>query len=232
MECHGTGTAIGDPTETKAIGAVYGNAAGRKNPVVVGSIKSNIGHLEAAAGVAGIIKATLTLIHRQATPVANLQVPNPAIATSDLNIRISDELISLGTEDEDIRAAVNSFVYGGSNAHVILQSAPLNRESQTQTEKTCECVSCNCVADSNLASNNRTAQPVGLPRILPISAKSEQAVADLAGRYAQLLKDGANLDDVLYSASHHRAHLSNRLVVKGANREELIAALEVAAAKG
>lgn len=216
VECHGTGTAIGDPTETKAIGAVYGKARGANNPVVVGSIKSNIGHLEAAAGVAGIIKATLTLIHRQSTPLANLQESNPEISTGDLNVRLSDDLISLGDEEEDIRVAVNSFGYGGSNAHVILQSAPVKSDSHS---------------NSLVSDDSTAAQPPGLPRFLPLSGRSEQAVADLAARYANLLKDGADLDNVLYSASHHRAHLSHRAVVKGVGRDELIAALEAVAEK-
>ncbi len=106
VECHGTGTAIGDPTESRAIAEVYGRSRHQDSPVIVGSIKSNIGHLEAAAGVAGVIKAVLTLLHRQATPIANLCNLNPAIDQQSLNIRIADQLLSLGEPDMPVRAAV------------------------------------------------------------------------------------------------------------------------------
>jgi acyl transferase domain-containing protein len=138
VECHGTGTAIGDPTEAGAIGAVYGKGRQSKRPVVIGSIKSNIGHLEAAAGVAGVIKATLTAYHRETTPLANLQKPNPSIPFRELGVELSDRTITLGDANRPVRVAVNSFGYGGTNAHAILESKgsyPLRKSNGLHTDK-------------------------------------------------------------------------------------------------
>lgn len=204
VECHGTGTAIGDPTEARAIGSVYGAAREGLSPTVIGSVKSNIGHLEAAAGVAGVIKAVLTLMYRQAFPLANLQNPNPDIPFTELNLRLADDLIALGDADEDFCVAVNSFGYGGSNAHVVLRTAP--------------------VVISHDA--NEAPHPRQFPYFLPISARNPKAISVLASKYATMLRDGVDISDLLYSASLKRAHLSHRAVVKGDNCEQLIAALE------
>ncbi len=209
VECHGTGTAVGDPTETRAVGSVYGQARRAIGPVVIGSIKSNIGHTEAMAGVAGIIKAVVTTKDRQAYPLANLQTCHPDIPFEELNLRVSDEVIALG---DDFCAAVNSFGYGGSNAHVVLQTAPKGL-CATGAQPTTERGVC---GDAD--------QP--LPYFLPISARSPKALAALAGSYVELLQGSADLTDILYSASHKRAHLSHRAVVSGRTRQGLIAGLE------
>ena len=209
VECHGTGTAIGDPTEAGAIGSVYGIARKDIAPLVIGSGKSNIGHTEAAAGVAGIIKAVLTLMHRQAAPLANLKTPNPEIPLEALNLRLADDLIDLGSEDESFCAAVNSFGYGGTNAHAVLQTAPVGDRTQPP-------------ALTPIA----TSASRSFPYFLPLSARNPKAVAALAGEYAQLLRNAADLTDVLYSASCKRAHLSHRAIVKGGDRAQLISALE------
>lgn len=213
VECHGTGTAIGDPTESGAIGHVYGQARRDCGPVVVGSIKSNIGHLEAAAGVVGVIKGALTAYHRQATPVANLKNLNPQIDLESLNIRVADDVIDLGTAKEEFCVAVNSFGYGGSNAHVILQTPPAIEKSAGK--------------DQRDAVGEQPAQNgfPGLPKMLPITARSAKALAAGAERLAEVLEQGLPLDDVLYTASFKRAHLSERAVVAGHSREELIESL-------
>ncbi len=211
VECHGTGTAVGDPTETSAIGAVYGKARRHVGPVVIGSIKSNIGHTEAVAGVAGVIKAVVTSMDRQAYPLANLQTCNPDIPFNELNLRISDDTIPLG---DSFCAAVNSFGYGGSNAHVILQTAPTEAKHTSSA----------AAFPSPVSLCGDGAHP--LPYFLPLSARSPKALAALAHGYGQLLNEAVELEDVLYSASHKRAHLSHRAVVSGRNRQELVAALE------
>ncbi len=211
VECHGTGTGIGDPTETRAIGSVYGKARREKNlgPVIVGSIKSTTGHMEAAAGVAGVIKATLTLLHRQVTPLANLLTPNPLILCDEWNVKLSDELTPLGRDGDTLRVAINSFGYGGSNAHAILESAP--------TE------------EASFEFSNEPAQR-NLPVFLPISGRSKAAVVALAGQYANMLENSnVAVEDVLYSATFKRAHLTFRTVVKGYNRQDLIDALRAVA---
>lgn len=211
VECHGTGTGIGDPTETRAIAAVYGQARHNKQlgPITVGSIKSNIGHLEAAAGIAGVIKATLTVMHRESTPLANLQTPNPAILCDEWNLKLADAVQTLGVGQDKIRVAINSFGYGGSNAHVILQSAP-NVHSPTQRPA--------------------TESPGCMPYLLPISGRSDGAVRALASQYAKLLQNrDVVLEDVLYSAAFKRAHLTCRAVIKGKDRDALRAGLEALA---
>jgi acyl transferase domain-containing protein len=214
VECHGTGTAIGDPTEAGAIGSVYGHSSKGQSPVVIGSIKSNIGHLEAAAGVAGVIKAALTVQNRLATPLANLQTPNPAIPFEELGITLADKLISIESMGAPVRAAVNSFGYGGTNAHAILESAP---------------TSC---SDKIAQPKQRPAMlENSLPYFLPVSGRSDKALAANASRYHDALYRGADLEDLLYTASQRRAHLSHRAVAKGRNQAELLQALN-ALAKG
>ena len=209
VECHGTGTAAGDPIEARAVGETYGAARRDVGPVVIGSIKSGIGHLEAAAGVAGVIKAALTAAHRSATPLANLQTPNPAIPLAELNVRLADDNLPLGAEDEDFCIAINSFGYGGSNAHVVLRTPP-SREHKPGTN-----------------GHGRPPALRNFPYFLPLSGRSNEAVTALAGKYAELLDGPASLEDVLHSASLKRAHLSHRAVVKGNSREDLRASLDL-----
>ena len=210
VECHGTGTGIGDPTECTAIGNTYGKNRS-DNPVVIGSIKSNIGHLEAAAGVAGIIKAVLTLQERRAFPLGNFQEQHKEIDFCKLGIKLSTEFIPLGNADEPIKAAVNSFGYGGSNAHVILGSAPAEETSREM--------------DASAPQS-----PIGKSFLLPITAKSSKALKANAKQMAQFLEDSnSSVEDIVYSAVKHRAHLSHRAVVSGATTDELVTGLEAVA---
>jgi acyl transferase domain-containing protein len=124
VEAHGTGTAVGDPIEASVLGKTFG--AGRSGPqrCVVGSAKAAIGHLEAAAGVAGLIKAALCLHHGEIPPQANLHTPNTKIAFEALGLRLPREREPLLTAGGPIYVGVNSFGYGGTNAHAILEQAP------------------------------------------------------------------------------------------------------------
>ncbi|MEU2038142.1 type I polyketide synthase [Nocardia niwae] len=124
VEAHGTGTPVGDPLELAALGAVYGAVEGRDEPLPVGSVKNNIGHTEAAAGVAGVIKAALTLHHGVIAPQLRLDNPNPEIRFDELRVRIPLETEPLPNDDGRAAVAVNSFGYGGTNAHAILTRAP------------------------------------------------------------------------------------------------------------
>ncbi|MCU0710997.1 MAG: SDR family NAD(P)-dependent oxidoreductase [Pirellula sp.] len=201
VECHGTGTAIGDPTEARAIGETYGRGRNAENRVIIGSIKSNIGHMEAGAGVAGIIKATLTLHHGLTTPLANLQTPNPSIPFDELGIKLSDDLYKLDQSKGPARAAVNSFGYGGSNAHAILeQYQPSEIRLDSQTE-----------ASPNVSTLG--------PKLLPISAKSADATKELAQSYLDLLENGCTIDDLIFSVIQRRAHLGQRAIVSGTDTE-------------
>lgn len=211
VECHGTGTGIGDPTECGAIGAVYG-ADRKDNPVVIGSIKSNVGHMEAVAGIAGVIKATLNIMHRTATPLGNLQTPRDDIDFDGLGIRLSDDMIPLGKEGQPVTAAVNSFGYGGSNAHVILQSAPdVAVAGRTAAD-----------IDSDIERSE-----TDMPYVLPVTGRSKPAMVANAESLANWMKSSdAPLKDIIYSAAQRRSHHNHRAVAMGRTRSQVIESLE------
>ena len=124
VEAHGTGTAVGDPIEVTALGEAYGRDELRTRPLLIGSVKASIGHLEAASGVAGVIKAALAVHHRTIPPQVRLDTPNPAIPFSDLNVEVVTDTTPFPEYSGRAIAAVNGFGYGGTNAHVILAQAP------------------------------------------------------------------------------------------------------------
>jgi acyl transferase domain-containing protein/NAD(P)-dependent dehydrogenase (short-subunit alcohol dehydrogenase family)/acyl carrier protein len=218
VECHGTGTAVGDPIEANSVGSVYGAGKSGDDRLVIGTIKSNIGHLEAAAGIAGVIKAVLSLMHGRATPLANLHTPHPDIPFDALGIRLADDLITLDNGARPVLAAVNSFGYGGTNAHAVLRTAPCT-PALTVAKPTAS--SCCCDESGQRA----------FPYFLPISARSPGALKALAQRYVERLQsDDTPLEDIVHSAARRRAHLTHRGVVIGADRRSLVTALQALAA--
>ncbi|WP_394827281.1 SDR family NAD(P)-dependent oxidoreductase [Pendulispora albinea] len=120
VEAHGTGTALGDPIEAGALGAVLGRGRSREHPLLIGSVKTNIGHLEGAAGIVGLIKVVLCILHRKIPASLNFEVPNPHIPFSDWNLRVQRALGPWPREDRPLVAGVSSFGMGGTNAHVVL----------------------------------------------------------------------------------------------------------------
>lgn len=194
IEAHGTGTNIGDPYECQALGEALQKPA--ENPCWVGSLKANIGHLEAAAGIAGLIKAALCLNHKQIPPVANLQTPNPAIPFEELGLRLPRCVEVLPEHEEGVYAGVNSFGYGGTNAHALLhQFLPTTIKPQKTTQNF---------------------------YFLPLSARSEKALQALAGRYAHFIaEENHNLGDICYSAATRREHHRYRLGLIAESREAL-----------
>ncbi|BDT69332.1 hypothetical protein os1_35220 [Comamonadaceae bacterium OS-1] len=180
VEAHGTGTPLGDPIESAAISSVFG--VHRASPMPVGSVKANIGHLEAASGVASLIKLVLCMRERKLPAVAGLTHLNPAIDFEGLNIRPPRELLDLpqGT----LRMAVNSFGYGGTNAHAIVESAPEVSPS---------------------ATSSAHAEAWGM---LPVSARSDEALAQLVTQWSSAL-DTTDADlprALLASAAQRRTH--------------------------
>ncbi|WP_027814965.1 type I polyketide synthase [Paraburkholderia bannensis] len=210
VECHGTGTAVGDPIEAEAIGRIYGVGRSADKRVTIGSVKSNIGHLEAAAGVAGVIKAVLTLQHREVFALGNLQTPHPGIRFEELGVRLADSPSTLAADGEPCLVAVNSFGYGGTNAHVVLRSAPVPRCGDN--------------------ARDRMPRLEGFPLYLPISARHPGALRALARQYgAMLAQPDTVVADVLHSAAHRRAALSHRAVVIGEDLEALREGLDALA---
>ncbi|MFI9507814.1 SDR family NAD(P)-dependent oxidoreductase [Nocardia sp. NPDC052566] len=195
VEAHGTGTPVGDPLEMSALGKVYGAVPGRQVPLAVGSVKASIGHLEAAAGIAGVIKAALTVHHRTIVPQGWLEHPNPDIPFDELNIAIPTEARPVA--DEKVVVAVNSFGYGGTNAHAILQSPP-----------------------NALPEREMHAFPV-----LPLSGRGPEAVRALAGRFATAVEDGADTDALVAAAWARRAHHQYRTAFEFSDAAELAAKL-------
>ena len=124
LEAHGTGTSLGDPIEVQAAAAVYGAGSGCEPPLLIGSVKTNIGHLESAAGVAGLIKVVLSLQHEMLPQHLHFNTPSPHIPWDRLPVRVVDEAIPWQTNGRPRRAGVSSFGFSGTNAHVLLEEAP------------------------------------------------------------------------------------------------------------
>ncbi|GJL65670.1 MAG: hypothetical protein NPIRA05_06410 [Nitrospirales bacterium] len=209
VEAHGTGTPVGDPIEAKAIASVYGRS--RQDLCRIGSVKSNIGHLEAAAGVAGLIKACLVLNENQVPPLATLEQPNPDIPFGENGLALADSLSTLTTNGETRRVAINAFGYGGTNAHAILSldhyRVPQRSEPSFKSSKSFQ--------------------------LLPLSARDENALRGLALTYANLLRNNdETLEDTVYSMACRRTHLSHRLAIWGDTREDLEEGLNTFAKEG
>lgn len=124
VEAHGTGAALGDAIELAALGEAYGRAESRSHVLLVGSVRAAIGHLEAAAGVAGVMKAALALHHRTIPPQPKLDILNPALPFAELNVEVVTTTTAFPTSGGPAIAAVNGFGHSGTNAHVILTQAP------------------------------------------------------------------------------------------------------------
>jgi acyl transferase domain-containing protein/aryl carrier-like protein len=207
IEAHGTGTAVGDPIEANALGSVFGRQRPLGSDCIVGSVKSNIGHLESAAGIAGLIKVALALQHRQIPPNLHFDIPNPKIPFDELRLRVPTNLEPWPDNHNGVRlAGVNSFGFGGTNAHVVLAEAPTALEHK------------NGVSLSEQ------------PYLLPISAKSPEALQAFAQTYKDFLSDDKNrevsLSDICYSASLRRGHHNYRLALVGHSKQELAENLE------
>jgi acyl transferase domain-containing protein/SAM-dependent methyltransferase/acyl carrier protein len=200
VEAHGTGTSLGDPIEAHALAAVLGDARTKENPLVVGSVKTNLGHLEAAAGVAGLIKVALSLQHEEIPANLHFEKLNPHIDWAGATVEIPVEARPWRRENGRRLAGVSSFGFSGTNAHVILEEAPARGERKREFER-----------------------PL---HVLAISARSKAALQNLAGCYATTLSDStAELGDICYTANAGRAHFDERAMYLGATREEMRQAL-------
>jgi acyl transferase domain-containing protein/acyl carrier protein len=204
FEAHGTGTAVGDPIEMSAIGGTIGQ--GREDKCIVGSVKGNIGHLEAASGIAAVIKSALCLKYRKVPPQANLINLNPKIPFDALNIHIPRQVEALAPDAQPIYSGINSFGYGGTNACAILQSY-----------------------QGAAREDGSGADLVKVPKqhVVALSAKSRAALQELAASYLPLTAGPAlSLADLSYSCGARRAHLPHRLVINGADMAQVRARLE------
>lgn len=198
VEAHGTGTSLGDPIEVRSIAAVLGRKAGRASdkPLILGSVKTNFGHLESAAGIAGLIKTALSLQHEEIPPHLHLKKVNPNIALEDGPFVVPKEPLPWLRSDQPRLAGVSSFGLSGTNAHIILQEAPPDREKI-----------------------NSSGRPL---HVLTLSARTESALKTLAGRFhSHLSRISADCADVCFTTNTGRAHFAHRLAVVGGTPAEL-----------
>jgi polyketide synthase 2 len=212
VEAHGTGTPVGDPIELRAIGRALGRAPGRERDLLVGSVKANIGHLEAGAGVAGLIKTALCIRHRAIPPQINVTRPNPRVRLERLRLRIPAELTRL--ESHAVRALVNSFGFGGTNACTLLEAVPPEVAATAKQER--------------LEIPAKTAGLLGERQPIPLSAATPSALALHARRLAERLRSEPELSlgRVVTTLAHHRAHLDYRALILAEDREALLAQLD------
>ncbi|MFV8781301.1 SDR family NAD(P)-dependent oxidoreductase [Microbulbifer sp. SA54] len=210
-EAHGTGTAVGDPIEVNALGSMLGQPEVRRGRCAVGSVKSNIGHTEAAAGVAGLIKTVMAMKHGVIPGNIHFNEVNPEIDPEKLNIDIvSKNMPWPDVDGQRRRAIVNSFGFGGTNANVVIEQAPPKPEELSP--------------QAPLFNSEFT--------LLPVSAKTENALKDQAEKWVDFLLDSedqessADLHNICYTAATKREHFKYRLIVSGQNKQELVMALE------
>lgn len=206
VEAHGTGTVLGDPIEVGSLAAALGQNRDA-NPLLIGSVKTNIGHLEGAAGIAGLIKVVLALQHEQIPAHLHVQQPNPLINWEQLPIQVVKQRVDWQRDTQPRIAGVSSFGFSGTNAHVILEEAPISLPHPSQRER-----------------------PLHL---LTLSAKTPSALTQLAEQYEHYLDD-QNLDDqipsdpaldlanICFTANGGRVHFAHRLALIGASRDQLL----------
>lgn len=205
LEAHGTGTPVGDPIEAHAMATALGKLRPRDRPLLIGSIKSNLGHMEAASGVAGLVKALHCIKHRTVPASIHFKNPNPNIPFDDWNLKVVAQTTPLPTTGRLV-VGVNGFGFGGTNAHIILES-PVVKVSTLRPKRP------------------KDLRPVRTP--LFITGKSEAALKEAAEQYAALLRqeDVADLYDIAYSAAFNRDWHEHRAVVFGGTPRTLASAL-------
>lgn len=209
VEAHGTGTSLGDRIEAHALGMVFGRKRPGSGPLMIGSIKPNIGHLEGAAGIAGLIKAVLMVERGSLLPSGGFTEPNPAIPFTELGLRVVDELQEWPVvAGRPRRAGVSSFGFGGTNAHVIVEEA-------------------GSVGADTVSGRADVGGSGGGVVAWVISGKTASALAAQAGRLGRYVRARPALDvvDVGYSLVSTRSVFDHRAVVVGQTRDELLAGL-------
>ncbi len=204
VEAHGTGTLLGDPIEAGALGGVLGAGREGDRPLLIGSVKSNLGHLEGAAGITGLIKVVLGLSHDRLPASLHYRTPNPHADLDGLGLRVVAEGTDWPRYSGAARAGVSAFGFGGTNAHVVLEEWP------------------------GAAFPPRVA-PLAGPEIFALSARSDEALRERAAQLADWLDSpagvGVPLGAVAATLAHRREHLPVRGAVVAGEREELVRAL-------
>jgi acyl transferase domain-containing protein/aryl carrier-like protein len=205
VECHGTGTPLGDPIEVQALGAVYGRGRPAERPLVLGAVKANLGHLEPAAGLAGLLKVLAALEHEQIPAQPELGELNPHIPWDTLGVAVAREAMPWPRGARRRLAGVSAFGMSGTNAHVVVEEAR--------------------------APSLAEASPARSAELVVLSAKSEAALSAQAARLAAHLSayPALGLGDVAFSLATARSPMEHRLAVAATSREGLLASLSAAA---
>ena len=208
VEAHGTGTRKGDPVELGAIGEIVGDR--RHEKLLVGSVKTNIGHTEGAAGLAGLIKTALILKHGEVPPSLHLKTPNPVVDWDGMSVAIPKARQPLPESETGWLAGVNSFGIAGSNSHVVLQSPPAPSMTRRHSHRVL----------------------TAFTPVLPISAQTGSGLQALAGRYLDMIERScdADLAAVCAAASQHRTGLMERAVLGGYGSDKILTELRALAA--
>ncbi|WAC93230.1 type I polyketide synthase [Mycobacterium sp. Aquia_213] len=200
LEAHGTGTPLGDPIEVQAAAAAYGGSRDADRPLLMGSVKTNIGHTESASGAAGLIKVVLSLQHELLPQSLHFDTPSPHIPWDSLPVRVVGESTPWQANGRPRRAGVSSFGFTGTNAHVLIEEAPARAGSPTQgpSDSADEAE----VTDARERSVN----------VLALSARSPEALVALAQRYQAWLSAHPDVDlaDVCLTAGMGRSHFEHR----------------------
>lgn len=202
VETHGTATSLGDPIELEALKAVLGQPREDGTHCVLGALKTNIGHLEAAAGVAGFIKAVLCLQHEAIPKNIHFKTLNPRVSLAGTSLMVPAEMQQWPRGSKTRFAGVSSFGFSGTNAHVILEEAPNTNAIERPP-------------------------PAASAYLLPLSAKTLEGLSALAREYSQLFSKSPSLrlDDIAYTASVRRGHHDQRLAIAGRSTEEMVGLL-------
>ncbi len=212
VEAHGTGTPVGDPIEARALGNVLGAGRPVGQACLLGSVKTNVGHLESGAGIAGLIKAALALHQRRVPGNLHFSEPNPEIDFDRLRLRVPRHCEPWPAGEGPAVAGVNSFGYGGTNAHVVMQEAPVGRLSRA-------------------VQTARESRPTGV--LIPLSARSPEALKATATAFQQFLAtcpEDVSLADIACNVALRRSHHDHRLDIVARSKQELLESLSLFAA--
>ncbi|NBE50386.1 type I polyketide synthase [Streptomyces boluensis] len=216
VELHGTGTKVGDPIEAAALGAVFGGTRPTGHPLLVGSVKTNIGHLEAAAGIAGLIKVALSIARREIPASLNFETPHPDIGLDAAGLRVQTALSPWPQRTAPLLAGVSSFGMGGTNCHVVLSDSHVRRAAAPDS-------------GAVLPAPRSGSAPAALPWV--VSGRSEAALR-AQGRQlrARVATDPElNLAGLAHTLSAHRTAFEHRAAVLGTSRDDLLRGLDALA---
>ncbi len=197
IEAHGTGTSLGDPIEVGALGAVFGKDRSQDHPLIIGSVKTNMGHLEAAAGMASLLKVVLSLRNEEIPPHLHFNTPNPHISWNEFPVKVPTERIPWRSGDKARMAGISAFSFGGTNAHIVVEDFRMKVAEIPSSFK----------------------RPLHL---LTLSAKTDAALKQSAERYAQYMAEHPDVEigDICFTANTGRSHFNHRLAVMAESSEQ------------